>query len=103
MVMNCVSGFIFLASAYEGGWPVLSLAVLSSDRPCLISVFIIAELSRGHRWNRIWKVLPWRGFEHLASRLTVKHANYYTVERYQINSQLIPGLSYDSEFLGRSG
>ena len=26
-----VSNFIFLASAYEGGWPVLSLAISSSN------------------------------------------------------------------------
>ena len=42
-----VSDFIFLASAYEGGWPVLSLAVSSSHRQCTVSVLIIAELARG--------------------------------------------------------
>ena len=42
-----VSDFIFLASAYEGGWPVLSLAVSSSHQQCTVSVLIIAELARG--------------------------------------------------------
>ena len=48
-----VSDFIFLATAYEGGWPVLFLSVSSSYWQCAISVLIIAELARGRRWNRI--------------------------------------------------
>ena len=42
-----VSDFIFLASAYEGGWPVLTLIVSSSHWQFTVSVLIIAELSRG--------------------------------------------------------
>ena len=42
-----VSDFIFLPSAYEGIWPVLSLATSSSQWQCTVSVLIIAELARG--------------------------------------------------------
>ena len=38
-----VSDFIFLATAYEGGWPVLSPTVLSSHRQSAVSVLIIAK------------------------------------------------------------
>ena len=38
-----VSDFIFLATAYEGGWPVLSLNIWQR----MVSVLIIAELARG--------------------------------------------------------
>jgi len=46
-----VSDFIFLASAYEGGWPVLSLTVSSAYWQCAISVLIIGELARGCKWS----------------------------------------------------
>ena len=46
-----VSDPIFLATAYEGGWPVLSLTVLSSYWQSAVSVLIIAELARGCRWS----------------------------------------------------
>jgi len=39
-----VSDFIFLATAYEGGWPVLSLIVPSSLWHCVISVLILARV-----------------------------------------------------------
>jgi len=42
-----VSHFILLSSAYEGGWPVLSLAVSYSHRQYRVSIFIVAELARG--------------------------------------------------------
>ena len=38
-----VSDFIFLASAYEGDWPVLSLALSSSLSQCTVSVLIEAD------------------------------------------------------------
>ena len=47
-----VSDFIFLALAYEGRWPVLSLTISSSHWQCAVSVLIIAELTRGRRWSR---------------------------------------------------
>src|SRR5688572_26057368 len=50
MGLRSVSDFIFLASVYEGGWPVLSLTVSSSHRQCSVSVLIIAELARWCRW-----------------------------------------------------
>jgi len=34
-----ISDFIFLASAYEGGWPDPSLAVTSSHWQCMASVY----------------------------------------------------------------
>ena len=42
-----VSDFIFLATAYESGWPVLSLTVSSSHWQSAVSVLIIADLARG--------------------------------------------------------
>ena len=50
-----VSDFIFLATAYDGGWPILSLIVPSSHWQvwhCAVSAASIAELARGRRWNR---------------------------------------------------
>jgi len=47
-----VSDFVFLASAYEIWWPVLSLAISSSHRHCTVGVLIIAELARACRWSR---------------------------------------------------
>ena len=41
-ILNKKSNCIFLASAYEGGWPVLSLDV-SSSHQCTVSVLIVAE------------------------------------------------------------
>ena len=38
-----VSAFILLATAYEGRWPVPSLAVSSSHWQCTVSVVIITE------------------------------------------------------------
>ena len=46
-----VSDFSFLATAYKGGWPVLSLTVSSSLWQCVVSVLIIGELARGRRLN----------------------------------------------------
>ena len=46
-VVCSVSDFIFLASAYEGGWQVLSLTVSSSHWQCSVSVLVIAEFARG--------------------------------------------------------
>ena len=46
-----VSDFIFVATAYECGWPVLSLTISSSHWQCAVSVLIIAELARGRRWS----------------------------------------------------
>jgi len=37
-----LSDFIFSVSAYEGRWPVFSLAVSSSHRQCTVGVLIIA-------------------------------------------------------------
>ena len=45
-----VSDFIFLASAYEGEWPVLSLTVSSSHWQCVVSVLIIVELAVISYW-----------------------------------------------------
>jgi len=56
-----VSDFIFLATAYEGGWPVLSLTFSSSHLQCMFSVLIIAELARGRRWNRNLEPNFWPG------------------------------------------
>src|SRR6218665_2484726 len=58
-----VRDFIFLATAYEGGWPVLSLTVSFSHWQCAVSVQIIGELARGCRWNRNLKpnFCPGRG------------------------------------------
>jgi len=39
------SNFIFLASAYEGGWPVLSLTVSSSHWQSTVNVHIVAEFA----------------------------------------------------------
>ena len=39
--------FIFLATANEGGWPVLSITVSSSHWQCVVRVLIIAGLARG--------------------------------------------------------
>ena len=36
-----VNDFIFLATAYEGGWPVLSLTISSSHWQSAVSVLII--------------------------------------------------------------
>lgn len=44
-----VSDFFFLASVYDGQWPVLSLTVASYHRHRIVSVFIIPELGRGRR------------------------------------------------------
>jgi len=41
-----VSDFVFLALAYEGRWPVLSLAISSSHWQCTVSVLILAELAK---------------------------------------------------------
>ena len=63
-----VSDFIFLASAYEGGWPILSLTVSSSRWQRTVSVFIIhvAELAGVQvEYKALTKVLPWTGFEPL--------------------------------------
>ena len=49
------SDFIFLASAYEGGWRYLSLAVSSSQRWCMLIVLITAELAWGTVAAEIWK------------------------------------------------
>ena len=43
--VRSVSDFIFLASAYEGGWPVLTVS--SSHWQCAVCVLIIAGLARG--------------------------------------------------------
>ena len=54
--------FIFLASAYEGGWPVLSIAFhLPTD-----IVHTVAELGRRWRWNRNLKpiFLLWQDLNH---------------------------------------
>ena len=59
-----VSDFIFLASAYAGGWPVISVTVSSSHWQCAVSGLIIAELDRGSRRSRnLKKFLPWPGFD----------------------------------------
>src|SRR6218665_1320791 len=42
----------FLATAYEFGWPVLSLTVSSLHRQCAISVLTIAEFARRCSWSR---------------------------------------------------
>ena len=47
-----INSSLFLASAYEGGWPVLSLVVLFSHWQCTVIVLIIAELARVRIWNR---------------------------------------------------
>ena len=46
MKWYCVSNFIFLAFAYQGWWPVLSIAVSTSYLQRAVSVLIIAELAR---------------------------------------------------------
>ena len=50
-----VIDFIFLALAYEGAWPVLSLTVSSSHWQCTVSVLIIAELARGCKLQELYK------------------------------------------------
>jgi len=40
------SDFIFLASVYEGGWPVLIISF--SHCQCTVGVFIIAQFARAH-------------------------------------------------------
>ena len=42
-----INDFIFLALAYEGQLPVLSLAVSSSRRQCMASIYIMGELAGG--------------------------------------------------------
>lgn len=41
-----VSNSVFLASAYESEWSVLSPAMSSSHRPCTVGVLIMAEFAR---------------------------------------------------------
>ena len=50
----------FLASAYEGEWPCLFLAVSSSHRQRTVSLLITSELVRRHRWNRNLGPLEYR-------------------------------------------
>ena len=52
LCVRSVSDFVFSASAYEGGWPVLSHAISSSHWQCMVYVLIIARLARGCRWSR---------------------------------------------------
>ena len=60
-----VRDLIFLASAYEGGWPVLSLTVSSSHWQCTVSVLIIDELARGADGTEISnQISALAGFEH---------------------------------------
>lgn len=42
-----ISDFTFLASAYQGGWPVLFLAISTSHQQCTMSILFITELTRG--------------------------------------------------------
>jgi len=51
-LVGIVSNFIFLASAHEGDWPVLSLTVSSSHWQCTVDVHNISELVRRCRWCR---------------------------------------------------
>ena len=50
--MGVKCDFIFLDSTYEGRWPVLSLTISSSQWQRMVSVLIIAKLTRGCRWSR---------------------------------------------------
>ena len=72
-----VSDFIFLASAYELGWSVLSLTISSSHWQRTVSVLIIAELERAPVEQKSQtKFLPWPGFQPQNSRFAVQHANH---------------------------
>jgi len=78
-VYEVLATSFFLAMAYEGGWPVLSLAVSSSHWQSAVSVLLIDELAMGRRWNRNLepKFLSWPWFEEpQTSRLAVQHANH---------------------------
>src|SRR6218665_2853720 len=52
---------IFLTIVYEGRWPILSLAVSSSNRQCTVSVLIIVELARGCKGGRYFEPYFFRG------------------------------------------
>ena len=50
-----ISDFIFVALIYEGGRPVLSLAISSSCQECVVNVLIIVESARGATGAENWE------------------------------------------------
>ena len=56
-----MASFIFLAVAYDGGWPVLSLTVSSPTKS--VGELLIAEMAEEVEQKPQTKLLPWLGFE----------------------------------------
>jgi len=63
----------FLASAYEGGCPVFSLALTSYHQQCMVVVPIIAAQIE----QKSKKIPSWRRFQPPTSKLAVKHVNHW--------------------------